>query len=448
MPITTNNFTIPHSPQVFGDQTTPVTTALPNGGYVVAWSDAFGSTQRDVKFQIYNSLGEPVGGVQLANSTTLGEQVVRDVVATADGKFTILWSTGATLTARAFDAATGAATSTEQNLTTLNGLDVTGAQMIATGANSLKVEFTSNTTGNSNTALESSLLNTATGLFGAKSTVTTGLAPGLSIVDLKPGNGSDHYALVSDAFTSNLVNNTGTLLTLPTTTGSLAKIQENVHLLFGEAANGVLSFNLLTGFSTNLAAFTVSSAITLTGVGGNSATSQDIFAKTAVDLGGGRILVLWVADGGVGTGSVNDGVFGTVFNTITRSFEDGITRIANVSASNLAEVTLDAQVMADGRVTLAVGLPAPTFTNFNGRDVVSLVVDPRIAGVTLTGTAQADKFIGSSFADTFQNIGANDVVNGGAGTDTVFLATNAARTIDLIDANRFAGLPSNPAFAR
>ncbi len=440
MPITTTVPTIPHSPNVFGDQTNAVTTGLPNGGYVVAWSDNFFGGQRDVKFQIYNGLGEPVGGVQTANANVAGEQIVRDIVATADGKFTILWSTGSTLTARAFDAASGAAVTGEQNLATSSTNPVSGAQAIVTGANTIKVLMSSLDGLAAFTVLEQAIFNTGAGTFGAKTTVASNILAGINLIDLDQGNGVDHYALLAASSSAVLVANNGSQTGLPSNVGSVAKVQENVHFLFSESANGSLTFHTLTGFSPNVSSFVVSNPFTIGGAGAGN-TGQDIFAKETVNLGNGRILILWVAESGTGANNASDGVYGAVFDTITSSFETGTTRIAALT-NVLSEVTLDARLLSDGRVSLTIGTGTPTFATFSGKDVLSIIVDPRNTGIQLSGTAQADKFIGTSFNDTFTDIGANDIVDGSGGGDTVSLALNVARTIDLANPDRFAS-PSN-----
>ena len=219
----------------------------------------------------------------------------------------------------------------------------------------------------------------------------------------------------------------GTVLGPPGNVGSITKLQENAFLTFGELTNGQVSRNIVTGFNADISTFSTCAATGLLGAASPN-TSQDVLARTMVDLGGGRIMLFWVAETGTGSNAAVDGVYATVFNTTTLSFNETVTLITGVTSfqPDLSGVTLDAKRMADGRVSVMVGQPASNFANFNGRDVQSMIVDARTSGITAPGTAQADTFKGTAFNDVFQVINQGDRVDGG-GNDTVIFARDLNR---------------------
>ena len=109
-----------------GNQDGAVTVALAGGGYVTAWNTDLTGNNKDVVFQRFDAAGNAVGGPVTANATTTGDQVLTDIVATADGNFTLAWTKGTTVTTRSFDGAAGAATSAEINTVVLQALKENG----------------------------------------------------------------------------------------------------------------------------------------------------------------------------------------------------------------------------------------------------------------------------------------------------------------------------------
>lgn len=427
-----------HPTQTFGTQTNGVTAALTNGGYVVAWTDNFGTTGSDVKFQRYDGFFNAVGSVQTANNTLAGDQVLRDVEVTPDGRITLLWTSGSTVSARSFDGVTGAAVANQTDFTTVESAVANGAQLFVTGANQLRVMAASSTSSGLTSLLEQANYNTATGAMGARTTINNVMPIGFNIVDVKAGNGSDLFAVMTNAAGSLLVSTSGTSLALPNNTSAIAKVQENVHVAFASSGSSLLLHTLI-GFGSDVSTYTVSSSVNVgTSPGGGSGVA--VFARQILDLGNGRLLLLWVGDSGTTPGSNVDGVYGVVFNTAsgnTEGFPQLLAGVSNTTATTMADIRFDAKLMADGRVSVSY-----TFQNaigFAGLDTRSMIVDPDVlgGGRTINGTAQADAFVGSAGNDTFINISANDRVNGNGGTDTVVLAASEQRQIDLADDLRF-----------
>lgn len=79
-----------------GDQTDAVIAALPNGGFVVAWSDRSGvggDTQAwSIKAQFYDSAGNPVGSEFLVNEETLHSQTEPGIEVLPSGDILFTWT--------------------------------------------------------------------------------------------------------------------------------------------------------------------------------------------------------------------------------------------------------------------------------------------------------------------------------------------------------------------
>jgi Ca2+-binding RTX toxin-like protein len=90
-------------------QIQPASTALASGGFVVTWTDKSTADQfgnGDIRAQIYDPAGVPVGTEILVNSTVQGPQGRSAVAATATGGFVVTWyGGGINLFAQRFDGA-------------------------------------------------------------------------------------------------------------------------------------------------------------------------------------------------------------------------------------------------------------------------------------------------------------------------------------------------------
>ena len=77
-----------------GYRSTPATTALIGGRFVVAWTDE-DTTATDpnaaIRAQIYNPDGSAFGGVIQLNTTTTGVQAIPSISALANGGFVATW---------------------------------------------------------------------------------------------------------------------------------------------------------------------------------------------------------------------------------------------------------------------------------------------------------------------------------------------------------------------
>jgi len=78
-----------------GDQTEPRLTSLAGSGFVVTWRDSSGTlgdaSGTSVKGQVFDAAGQRVGGEFLVNTQTAGNQWHADVEALAHGGFVVTW---------------------------------------------------------------------------------------------------------------------------------------------------------------------------------------------------------------------------------------------------------------------------------------------------------------------------------------------------------------------
>jgi Ca2+-binding RTX toxin-like protein len=81
---------------VTGFQTEQAITALPNGGFVIAWRDVSqtgGDTSDSaIRLQVFDGVGDKRGSEILVNTTTLGDQASVSLATLADGRVTVSWS--------------------------------------------------------------------------------------------------------------------------------------------------------------------------------------------------------------------------------------------------------------------------------------------------------------------------------------------------------------------
>ena len=75
-----------------GNQNTPTITGLPNGGFVVAWTNQNASSGGDIKAQVFNSNGAKVGSEFLVNSASVYDQERASVTTLNNGDFVVTWN--------------------------------------------------------------------------------------------------------------------------------------------------------------------------------------------------------------------------------------------------------------------------------------------------------------------------------------------------------------------
>ena len=435
--ITFTPVALSNSTQQAGTQTDIQTVALAHGGYVSVWNNFF-SGVNGVFFQRFDAQGNPVGAVTQFANTTGQPMRLADIETTADGRFSILTQgavgvTGADarLFVQSFVGSSGAALpQLVVNVTTLGPVGTLSAQMLADPASAttlvvvaavLDAGFASDlvrlTVSTSGTLLQAPVVtndNVSIG-GGGTSELVEGAAPGQEFVLNRDGsrifgtNGLDISTI-----------NAGDIISLSPGT---------VVVLSGINANPNVALNMFT--STGSLEF--GPTVAASSVQGFTSAGAQTFAKELVDLGDGRLLIVFVSDGGdtvVNNGQV-DGVYAQVYNINTGSIEGNATLIRNMGQGNndavLNNIRISADLMADGRVALGLSV----FNGLGGEDVFSTVLDARVAGIAVSATTATDLFVGTGFDDVFTGVSGLDTIIGGLGSDSVIFSGGTARAIDL-----------------
>ena len=414
-----------------GDQTAPMTVALSNGGYAVAWTST-NNNQSDVFFQRFDAAGNAVGGPVSAGGTLATSEVLNDIIVTADGRMTLAWvQGGSTVVTRSFDASTGAATSGE--VVTTPAFSAPSAQLVATAANQYKLLIDSNAT------IEQATFNTAGATVAAKTTIALSgaISPGLAIVEAITGASGEQLMLLANGV---IVSTNGQVLnSVINPSSDFMKLSDGTYVL-AQGSSEEARLTAISGIGALSANYTVTGQATTNAVvtlGGT--TSPTTFDKTVVSLGDGRIMMFFVSD--TGTAFVNnndpDGLYSVIYNTQSGIFESGNTttiriigQISTAAPVELTNLGVDAALLADGRVALTFA--QKTGLGLLGFDIYSTILDPRLAGVTMAGTAAADTLVGTNFANSPDTVSyaavaglnvvidlANNLVNAGAGAGDV-----------------------------
>ena len=456
MAITSTDVITVNTTALGGKQDAVQTVALANGGFITAWNTDIGG-QKDVMFQRFDSSGNPVGGPVMANATGAGDQVLRDIVVTADGDFSLVWTTGKMVTARSFDSS-GNPVSAETSINVTGPL-ATGAQLVAVGDHQYKLVVTSNSGGA--TVIEQATINTAGGVAIAKTAIPLVLASGLSATEVVDGNvAGNQFILLSNG---TVVSSTDGSTISGGGASDIIKLQNGLHVLADENLQNAMLTGMF-GVGSALSGYAVGSGQTTTEVTSDAAVQANTFDRALVNLTGGRILVAWVSDTGTNFNdgsdparvTDSDGIYVSVYNTNTGGFESEGLRVADFgqggagAIASLQAINLEADLLADGRVELSWSQN----NGLSGVDVLSTIIDARngsftggtgvVSGNTVsyaqssggvrvdlvyqemnTGDAKGDylavvdNIIGTGFDDKLRGSDSDNILTGGDGNDQI-----------------------------
>jgi len=430
----------------FGTQNNARTAAADNGNRIIVYSNDFGPAPT-LQFALHDGFGAQITDpIVITPGTEIPVQVY-DVVATSNGRFTVMWGDGSSAFIQSFDATTGAATGSRIDLPQIGAFEISGGQMLAIGSNSIRVVLSRTDVPDDNTNHSKLRISTTGTITEAESTIFNTTAGTVS--DLVQGNGTSNYALVTAGVTTSIVHTfNGSSVSFGSTNSRIVKLQENVHLVVSdriEASGGRVDLRLLTGFGSDLTTYTLSTPIQtqfLSGAGtGSAGTGGRVVDVLA--LGDGRAAVFYTGDV---QGVTGDGLYRVlvtpqgVFTPVKIAGIGGVGDFdgaAHVAA--LAALGGSAALLPDGRTDFVYSNPSTMFGFPAGRNLVLSDTDLRSSdGRTITGTSRADAFFGTlSGSDLFTDIAPGDRVNGGGGNNTVRLAAGIAREIDLQDPDRF-----------
>ncbi len=421
MTVTLSNTQIANIGQMGGTQTNAKVAGFSDGSYVVAWEN---SLDGNIYFQRYDGLGQTRGDIVNAGA---GNNLF-DILATADGRFTLVHRGAVNeVQVRSFDSITGAQ-SASSNVIVFD--QVLGAQLLAEGTSQYRLlvsiddigtESQLHTAqGSTTSGLPGSLIASHTGLFGVVTQVVEG------------SGGADYFAILSDG---TLLSSDDTRLAgaSPGTRHEILKLEDGFYVTTSQTSSN-LRLHALTGQGPDAGDYTLGSFVNgMNAPTGNGGT-VNVLDRQMIDLGEGRFLMLAVVENNsTNIGGANN-LFAHVYDTNTGNTVGSIVGIAgNINFTQINQVTFFGHAMADGRVVVGYS----RVNGLTGLDVFSTIIDPRNAGINVSGTANPDIFVGTTFNDFFDLIGTGDQVFGGAGNDTVRFTTNDPRHVDLSDPNTF-----------
>lgn len=221
----------------------------------------------------------------------------------------------------------------------------------------------------------------------------------------------------------------------------IVRVSEGFYVLSSSVAgSNQIRLTVLFGAGADLSGYSLSAPVTGSAIPGSISSTAQTDRHELIDLGNGRILSVFGSFRGNPTSGTpaNSGIYAQVYDMVAGQPEGSVLALQTVfSLSELQAMQFQASVMADGRVAVAITRP----NGLTGLDVFRAILDPRETGVTVAATASADMYVGSAFDDTFTGVGAGDSIFGGAGSDTVVIAGNAAVSIDLAQPDTF-GTPA------
>jgi Ca2+-binding RTX toxin-like protein len=403
-----------------GAQTDATVTALADGRFVIAWTDASGT----IRGRIFNADESPTGNDFVIGTAATANTGHVSLTALSGGGFAAAWQEDAAghlaIVAQVFDGNGASGTPFQVSAP---GADYTLANVVQVGNAIGNLEFTYH-----------DLLG-GSGPFRAQyGTDGTPVVTEAIIPNLTPGDhaaeianlGTSKYVVVSTAaagdgdIQAQIFTSTGTAVTVGGSTApfavntTLPGLQDNAHVT--QLADGKFAVtweSTGTGANTEIRARifnadgTASTANDFSIYG--SATGNEINSTIAAVNDGAvkGFVVAWLdtADHTIKAQFVdNNGgmAAGTQFRVDTNVID-------NATAPQIA-------TLADGRFVVSWTAASDT----DGTGIHAQIFDPRTAGVTLTGSGTLDdSLVGTAFNDTIRGNGGNDTLHGGAGVDFI-----------------------------
>ncbi len=166
----------------------------------------------------------------------------------------------------------------------------------------------------------------------------------------------------------------------------------------------------------------------------NSIGAPTTALLTATGLGRNGQSILGLPDGRIvmAAGSASGDVMAQML-LANGALDGGPFAIANTAnVENMPALAL----LPDGR--FAIAYRADGLSGGSGADIAMRIFDPRLAGVNVTGTANADDFVGSGFNDTLGGGAGDDTLTGGLGDDA--LSGGDRNDILLGDSQSYGGI--------
>lgn len=460
------------------NQNTPAITGLPNGGFVVAWTNQ-GSVAPDIKAQVYDANGAKVGSEFLVNSTSANFDQERAAIATlSNGDFVVTWNDFRTgnweVRGQVFHPGASGATKVGSEFTVdtayYNSRMVAGVTGLANGNFVISFEDTSGeiraqvfTAGGSKVGSEFQV-NTQTGGNQGFSSITALTGGGFVVTwsdeGTADGSGSGIKAQVYDTAGNKIggeyiVNSqTNSYQYYPTVSalangGFVISWQDFSQTLGDNSSYGITAqvFNLSNAPTAPTIVSVTDDVSPNSGALANGASTNDTnltvriatgsnFAGDVVQLFDGQTAIgsavtLSLADIARGYVDIQTGLLGNAAHAITAKVTDTTGAVSD--AASAINVTVDTVAPAVGVTGVTLDTAnLPTFT-VSGTTEAGLLVSV-YDGATLVGTATAGANGSWSLAGVTLVEGANNLTAkttdaaGNAGTSTVFAAPTLVST--------------------
>ena len=366
----------------------PAVAGLADGRFAVVWRDdsqqGADTSSGGIRLQIYGADGARIGAQAYVNTSTLYTQHGADITALSDGRFVVAWSdySGASGDGSAGDVraqvfnADGTRSGGELLInTSIEGgqQDVNIAALKGGGFVATWVDNTPSAGDPSDTAVRAQvfgangarvgnefLVNTTTASFQSEPDITA-LAGGGFVITWMDGSRSGEPGMYND-------------------------IRAQVYAADGTRAGAEIVVNTTTADEQQLASITA--------------------------LSDGRFVVTWTDYDTIDVSAVIATIRAQVFDAEGNPAGTEFALSAPGGFNAYSTIT----ELADGRL-------AVFWTEMTGRDSVPLVdlrgqiLDPRLDAVSLSGSAAADRYIGTGFGDRMAGARGDDWLEGRSGDD-------------------------------
>ncbi|HEY8382238.1 MAG TPA: calcium-binding protein [Microvirga sp.] len=383
-------------------------TALPNGGYVVAWRQG-ASDAGTIFFKIYNGLGAQVGGIHALPNVGQNQNIADIQAVGTEGSFAISWNEADPSKANSF--------SIRSRVYDVNGNVTSGADPVILASDlALNGRDTPSMARNGNsgfvTAYEvgSKIFLAVQGANGnAPTTIDVATATNINQVDVTEIGAGRFVVSYTEGGNNPTVQ--FKVITLgasapPTSVSLGAGDDADVVALKGADGNSTGAFAVTVQNGSNVQTTFYSSP----GTPGQSTTvttqglAQFDYVHTTA-LRGGRVAVVYsqYTEGQGGTPTDNGDIFLTIVspNGAKNTYPVPLNSRATLDGSN-QQYTPTVSEMTDGRIVVAWQDPS-------NNSITKVIFDPREAAVYVKGTAGNDHYVGTEYD--------NDELEGGAGAD-------------------------------
>ncbi|WP_201859289.1 calcium-binding protein [Microvirga soli] len=409
---------------VNSDMSREMVTALPNGGYVVAWRQGESNGGGTLFFKIYNGLGVQVGGVHSLPNVGQSQNIVDIQAIGTEGSFAISWNESApnqagsfSIRSRVYDV-NGNITSGTDPIILASGLGLDNRDTPSMARNGNSGFVTAYETGNK------VFLAIQNDNGVVQSTLEIASATNVDQVDVTEVGAGKFVVSYADGTTIKFK-----IVTLGSTIPEAIEVHggtdadvvalkdPNGNLTGAFAVTSQNGRNVQTVFYSSQGEIGQAALVTTQGL-----DEFDYVHTTA--LRGGRVAVVYSQYTQTQDGTVTDN--GDIFLTIVSPDGKKNTYAAPLNSRAAKDVftqqyTPTVSEMTDGRIVVA-------WQDGSDNSITKVIFDPRETGVRVNGTQGKDVYVGSEYTDTLlgragddrlQGGASDDELEGGAGNDTL-----------------------------